>query len=480
MTRKICVLVVDDDNLLRKLVTTQLGRSGFDASAAAGGQEALNHLQATDCDVVLLDIQMPGMSGLDALREIRKMEDAPEVVMLTADTSLATGIEAMRLGAYDYLTKPARLDEMEAVIRKADEKRRLIRQNAGLRAVVVQEPESADEESGPNLIYRSAAMAAVVSQAETAARVDSTLLITGESGTGKDVLVRYIHARSPRKETPIITINCGALPEALFESEFFGHERGAFTGANSLKRGLIEAADGSTLFLDEVGETPLPMQVKLLHFLEEGRFRRVGSTRDQSADVRIIAATNRHLPQDVQDKRFRADLFYRLNVVSLHVPPLRERPADIPALIEHFLGLYRQRFKRPALDVSAEARRQLEGYGWPGNVRELRNCLERAAALSTGDMIEAAQVLPGRAAGAATTGTPEAEMASAQASNANTGETPPATLDQLERQHILRVLDETGGNRERAAAILGISARTLYRKLREYERDEGATTRAGA
>lgn len=464
MSKNIRVLVVDDDNLLRKLVTDQLARSGFDASAAASGQEALDSLRETDCDVVLLDIQMPGLSGLDALRAIRKMEDAPEVVMLTADTSLATGIEAMRLGAYDYLTKPARLDEMEAVIRKAHEKRRLVRQNAGLRAVVL-EPSLGDEESGPFLIYKSAAMANVVAQAETAARVDSTLLVTGESGTGKDVLVRYIHARSARRDAPIITVNCGALPETLFESEFFGHERGAFTGASALKRGLIEAADGSTLFLDEVGETPLVMQVKLLHFLEEGRFRRVGSTRDQSADVRVIAATNRHLQRDVDQGRFRADLFYRLNVVSLHVAPLRERAEDIPALIEHFLALYRQRFKRPALDLSAEARRQLETYGWPGNVRELRNCLERAAALTSSDMIEAAQVLPSREGQQGMGGGSSAQPSSPDA------QPPPATLEELERQHILRVLEETNGNRERAAAILGISARTLYRKLREYERD---------
>jgi two-component system, NtrC family, response regulator AtoC len=470
MSRKIRVLVVDDDNLLRKLVTDQLARSGFETAAAASGQEALDSLRATDCDVVLLDIQMPGLSGLDALRAIRKMEDAPEVVMLTADTSLATGIEAMRLGAYDYLTKPARLDEMEAVIRKADEKRRLVRQNAGLRAVV-REPAFADEESGPVLIYESAEMKSVVTQAETAARVDSTLLITGESGTGKDVLVRYIHARSARRETPIITVNCGALPDTLFESEFFGHERGAFTGASALKRGLIEAADGSTLFLDEVGETPLAMQVKLLHFLEEGRFRRVGSTRDQSADVRVIAATNRNLQQDVQDGRFRADLFYRLNVVSLHVPPLRERPSDTPALIEHFLTLYRQRFNRPALDLSVEARQQLEAYNWPGNVRELRNCLERAAALTTSDLIEAAQVLPSGAVG----------QGSGDGKNqppTPTPQPPPVRREELERQHILRVLSEAGGNRERAAAILGISARTLYRKLREYERDASATNSA--
>jgi DNA-binding NtrC family response regulator len=467
MSRKIRVLVVDDDNLLRKLVTDQLARSGFDAAAAASGQEALDSLRATDCDVVLLDIQMPGLSGLDALRAIRKMEDAPEVVMLTADTSLATGIEAMRLGAYDYLTKPARLDEMEAVIRKADEKRRLIRQNAGLRAVV-REPGGADEESGPVLVYESAAMKSVVAEAETAARLDSTLLITGESGTGKDVLVRYIHAQSARREMPIITVNCGALPDTLFESEFFGHERGAFTGASALKRGLVEAADGSTLFLDEVGETPLVMQVKLLHFLEEGRFRRVGSTRDQSADVRVIAATNRNLQQDVQDGRFRADLFYRLNVVSLHIAPLRERPADMPALIEHFLALYRQRFNRPALDLSTEAREQLAAYSWPGNVRELRNCLERAAALASSDLIEAAQVLP---SGVGKQGLGDGK----NQPPIPIPQLPPVRLEELERQHILRVLEETGGNRERAAAILGISARTLYRKLREYERDASAT-----
>jgi DNA-binding NtrC family response regulator len=473
MSNRVRVLLVDDDSLLRKLVTDQLARSGFDTSSAASGQEALDFLLETDCDVVLMDIQMPGLSGLDALRAIRKMEDAPEVIMLTADTSLTTGIEAMRLGAYDYLTKPASLDEMEAVIRKAHEKRRLIRQNAGLRAAV-REPAFTDEDSGPVPVYESATMAGVVAQSEIAARVDSTLLITGESGTGKDVLVRYIHAHSARRETPIIRVNCGALPESLFESEFFGHERGAFTGASSLKRGLIEAADGSTLFLDEVGETPLMMQVKLLHFLEEGRFRRVGSTRDQSADVRVIAATNRNLQQAVQDGRFRADLFYRLNVVSLHVPPLRERAEDIPALLEHFLALYRQRFNRPALDLSTEARRQLAAYRWPGNVRELRNCLERAAALATTDMLEAAQVLPA--------GETIQDMGSGPASQPLTPDaqsTTPSTLEQLERQHILRVLDETGGNRERAAAVLGISARTLYRKLREYERDAGATNSVG-
>jgi DNA-binding NtrC family response regulator len=309
--KKISVLVVDDDPLLRKLVTDQLSRSGFDAASAASGEEALASVQASDYDVVLLDIRMNGMSGLDTLREIRKIEDAPEVIMLTADTSLGTGIEAMRLGAYDYLTKPSTLDEMEAVIRKADEKRRLVRQNASLRAAV--RPAQTDDAAA--FIFESEAMRGLVQMAEQAARLDSTVVITGESGTGKDVLANFIHSRSARAGEAMIRVNCGALPEQLFESEFFGHEKGAFTGATVLKRGLIEAADGSTLFLDEIGELPQPTQVKLLHFLEQGRFRRVGSTRDRAADVRVIAATNRRLAEDVQQGRFRAQIFYSLNVI---------------------------------------------------------------------------------------------------------------------------------------------------------------------
>ena len=457
MSRKIRVMVVDDDAVLRKLVSDQVARMGFDSTPAASGEEALDSLSKSDFDVVLLDIRMPGLSGLDALREIRKLEDAPEVIMLTADTSLGTGIEAMRLGAYDYLTKPATLDEIEAVLRKADEKRRLVRQNASLRDAVRQP----SEDAAGALVYRSKAMEGLVALAETAARADSTVVVTGESGTGKDVLARFIHARSLRGDSPMISVNCAALPETLFESEFFGHERGAFTGATSTKRGLIEAADSSTLFLDEVGEMPAQTQVKLLRFLEEGRFRRVGSTRDRESDVRVIAATNRNLAEDVTSGRFRADLFYRLNVISLHVPPLRHRREDIPALSEHFLSLFRERFNRPALDLSSEARQRLNAYDWPGNVRELRNALERAAALADSDIIEADQLLPVSASQSAE-GKPSGS------------DLTPLTLDQLERQHILRVLEEQHGNRERAAAVLGISARTLYRKLREYETGAGS------
>ena len=464
MSRRIRVLVVDDDSLLRKLVAEQLLKAGFEAVPVEGGQQALDILRDADYDVVLLDITMPKLSGLDALRAIRKLEDPPEVIMLTGDTSLGTGIEAMRHGAYDYLTKPSTLDEMEAVIRKADEKRRLVKQNASLRSVT--RDQGVSDESLP-IAQENSAMASIVSQAETASRTDSTILLTGESGTGKDVLAQYIHSKSARRNIPMIRVNCGALPETLFESEFFGHERGAFTGASSLRRGLIEAADGSTLFLDEVGDMPLTMQVKLLHFLEQGHFRRVGSTRDQSADVRVIAATNRSLSDEVQRKHFRADLYYRLNVVALHLPPLRERTEDIPKLIDYFLGIYRKRFNRPQLDLSAEARQDLTAHAWPGNIRELRNCLERAAALSTGDIIQADQVLPagpeGRSIAAAAS---ESELGSGSASAAHRAT---VTLEELEREHILRVLGQSEGNRERAAAILGISSRTLYRKLREYE-----------
>lgn len=454
MSAKIRVLLVDDDPSLRKLVPVHLSQSGFEVATAASGSEALEALRQTDCDVVLLDVRMPGMTGLDVLREIKKLDDAPEVIMLTADMALATGLEGMRQGAYDYLTKPATHDEMEALIRKAEEKRRLVRQNASLRDAVRRPSDG----RATALVHRSEVIATLVQQAQTAAALDTTILITGESGTGKDVLARMIHARRTRAASPMISVNCGALPDTLFESEFFGHERGAFTGANTLKRGLIEAADGSTLFLDEIGEMPPQAQVKLLHFLEQGRFRRVGATRDHSADVRTIAATNRRLPEEVNAKRFRADLFYRLNVVSLHVLPLRERRDDIPALTDHFLALYRQRFNRPGLQLSEEARGQLRIYDWPGNVRELKNCLERASALSTDDLIGAAQVAP-----------PKGDVLRAATRESTDDGEPPITLAAAEQQHIVRVLSGMAGNRERAAAVLGISERTLYRKLRKYQ-----------
>jgi DNA-binding NtrC family response regulator len=469
MKKNIRVLIVDDDSSLRSFLAERLSHDDFDAVPIGSARESVKLLAESDYDVVLLDITMPDLSGLEALEQIRKLEDPPEVVMLTADTSLQTGIEAMRLGAYHYLTKPATLDEMEAVLRKADEKRRLLKQNASLRSVA-RLPDNADQ---PDMIVESEAMSALVKQAEAAARTDSTVLLIGESGTGKDVLAHYIHAMSPRSSGAMITVNCGALPETLIEAEFFGHERGSFTGATNTRRGLLEAADGSSLFLDEIGDLPLMMQVKVLHFLEQGRFRRVGSTKDQNADVRIIAATNRNLPVEVDRQTFRADLYYRLNVVSLHIPPLRERRDAIPRFIDHFLNHYRVRFNRPNLDVSAAARERLQNYSWPGNVRELRNSLERAAALSDSDVLEHGQFpfLLNRKV-APTTGS----QAITAASDLLT-----MTLEDIEREHILRILNDRAGNRERTAAVLGISTRTLYRKLRDYEtqgQSVAATTEA--
>lgn len=467
MKRNIRVLIVDDDTSLRTFLAEQLSRGDFDVSPCGSARESIKILSESDYDVVLLDISMPDMSGLEVLAQIRKLEDPPEVVMLTADTSLATGIEAMRLGAYHYLTKPATLDEMEAVLRKAHEKRRLLKQNASLRSVAG--PAGGADEP-VHMIAESSAMRALIDQADAAARTDSTVLLTGESGTGKDVLAHYIHSMSSRSSGPMITVNCGALPETLIEAEFFGHERGAFTGANSMRRGLLEAADASSLFLDEIGDLPLLMQVKVLHFLEQGRFRRVGSTRDQNADVRIIAATNRNLPAEVERQTFRADLYYRLNVVSLHIPPLRERRDAIPRFIEHFLGHYRVRFNRPGLDLSPAAHERLQNYSWPGNVRELRNCLERAAALSPSDMLEPAQFpFPPTKKDQQTVGPNQPNVPASVMT---------LSLEDVEREHILRVLADREGNRERAAAVLGISTRTLYRKLRDYEAQDAAVATA--
>jgi len=460
MNRNIRVLIVDDDSSLRSFLAERLSRGDFDAVPIGSARESLKILEESDYDVVLLDISMPDMSGLEVLAQIRNLEDPPEVVMLTADTSLQTGIEAMRRGAYHYLTKPATLDEMDAVLHKAHEKRRLLKQNASLRSVA-RPSDGADE--AVDVIVKSAAMTALLAEAEAAARTDSTVLLTGESGTGKDVLARYIHSKSARAASPMIMVNCGALPDTLIEAEFFGHERGAFTGASATRRGLLEAADSSSLFLDEIGDMPLLMQVKVLHFLEQGRFRRVGSTKDQNADVRIIAATNRNLPNEVERQSFRADLYYRLNVVSLHIPPLRERRNAIPHFIDHFLSHYRERFGRQSLDVSPAARERLQNYSWPGNVRELRNCLERAAALSQNDLLEPAQ-FPFLAAADTRQKVPPQGHTSAAAANLLS-----MSLEDIEREHILRILNDRNGNRERAAAILGISTRTLYRKLREYE-----------
>ena len=450
MKEAIKVLIADDDPILRRLLPSQIGAKDFEFTTAENAREVFALLKNEDFDVVLLDVNLPDASGIEILSSLRLNANAPEVVMLTADKSLATGIEAMRRGAYDYITKPANPQQVEAIVRKASEKYRLVKQNERLRVAVLQQ----NKNDAVEPVHQSPAMRQVFSQAATVARLASTLLITGESGAGKDILARWIHSQSLRAELPLVAVNCGALPENLFESEFFGHEKGSFTGANTQKIGLIEAADGSTLFLDEIGEMPTAMQVKLLHFLENGIFRRVGATRDRNSDVRIIAATNKNLAEEVGAGNFRMDLFYRLNVISFHLPPLRERREDIPALLDMFLEKFRVEFNRPQLRFSAKARQKLEDHAWQGNVRELRNTLERTVALSPDDLIDE---IFGLEVQTFTQSNPEkSDPFSAQ------------TLAELEKQHILKVLKDVDGHREKAAIILGITSRTLYRKLTEY------------
>ncbi|MEZ5345550.1 MAG: sigma-54 dependent transcriptional regulator [Pyrinomonadaceae bacterium] len=449
MTDEIKILLADDDPVLLELLPAQLSASGFLISTAATGREVLNSLKKEEFDVLLLDVNLPDASGIEILSAIGSAEDAPEVIMLTADKNLETGIEAMRRGAYDYLTKPAEAEEVKAVVRKAAEKQKLRTQNQKLRTAIRRQ----NENSAIKPVHASAVMKEIFEQAERVAGLDTTILITGESGTGKDVLANWMHSQGRRGDFPMISVNCGALPENLFESEFFGFEKGSFTGAGKQKIGLIEAADGSTLFLDEIGEMPLTMQVKLLHFLENGSFRRVGSNRDQKADVRVIAATNKDLPQEIAKGNFRSDLFYRINVISFSLPPLRERAGDIGPLIDFFLEDFRRSYNRPSMEISEKSRRELVNHAWPGNIRELRNTLERTVALSASDQITKIFGLPERGF---------------ESDERERKEFKPVALSELEKDHILKVLESVDGKRDRAAAILGITSRTLYRKLKEY------------
>lgn len=466
------VLVVDDELIQRKVAVRQLEKLGFDSDAVETAAEALELLQKKDFDVVLLDVQMTDMSGLEALPLIRKLQDAPEVIMLTLDKSLESGIAAMRGGAYDYLTKPAEAGALEIAVTRAAEHRRLVRQNSTLRDFV--EGKTKQIDAVPTFSAKTLMMREITAQADAVARLNSTVLITGESGTGKDVLARYIHSRSARSKTAMVSVNCGALPETLFESEIFGYEKGAFSGANQTKHGLIEVADGTTLFLDEIGELPIALQVKFLRFLESGEFRRVGATRALFSDTRLIAATNQDLPKAIKENRFRADLYYRLNVIHLHLPPLRERPDDLPVLIDEFLSFYRSQFRKPDLNLSEAARCKLENYDYPGNIRELKNTLERAAALTTGDTIEDEQIIFFDTA-SRTSSSSLHDAINNMISPSNSFDLPFSSdreivgLNEIERQYILSVLNYTNGNRERASALLGISERTLYRRLRDYE-----------
>jgi DNA-binding NtrC family response regulator len=444
-TGSIRVLVVDDERPTRLLMEKELPRAGCVIGTAESGEEALEKVQAQEFDVILLDLKMPGIGGMEALRRIRDSGSSAEVVVLTGHPDVATAIEAMKLGAYDYLTKPFKLAEVEVVLRRAAERQRLARENTALRRMVAQ------QSAPPLVLGRSPGMLAVLRTVERIAGSEANILIEGESGTGKGLMAQAIHQQSPRARGPFLVINCSGFQDQLLESELFGHERGAFTGATGLKQGLFEVAGQGTLFLDEVAEMSPAMQAKLLQVLDSREFRRVGGTRVHRADVRIIAATNKDLAQEVQAARFREDLYYRLNVVSLAIPPLRERKEDIPLLIEHFLKQFGTSYTRKTL--SPEALQLLTDYAWPGNVRELGNLVERLVILTPGDLIGPEDLPP---AFRASQGAPPLPPRG------------PVSLAEMERAHVARILAETGGRKLQAARLLGIDIKTLNKKIKDY------------
>jgi len=444
-TPSIRLLIVDDDDDLRQDLTQLFRRQGHDVTAAATGEDALNKAEHARFDVALLDLHLPGISGIDLLARLKERQPELEALLLTAHSSIETAVEAMRQGAYDYLTKPFRAADLEVHVEKAYEKVQLQRrEQQWLRQLSYESPRY-------RLVGSSPAMRKVVALIEKVATTDATVLVHGASGTGKELVARALHGNSPRRTRPLVTINCAALQENLLESELFGHEKGAFTGAVAAKPGLVEVAEGGTLFIDEVGEMAPGLQAKLLRVLEDGHYRRVGGTQEMNADVRVVAATNRDLAEEIRNGRFREDLYYRLNVVSIYLPPLRERRGDIAELVEHFLATRQIRPLRSRVD--ADAMKALLAYSWPGNVRELANVLERAQILAE-DHVIAREDLP------------ENVVSAAPASAAEPGD--PRHLSEVERRHVQAVLQEEKGNKVHAARVLGISRRSLYRLIEKY------------
>ncbi len=447
------ILVVEDGQSQREMLRDFLLKEGHSVAEAASGEEGVQAVANGAYDLVLLDYKMPGMDGMQVLQEVKRLNPETDVVIITAYGTIETAVDAMKAGAVDYITKPLEFDELLLLIDRIAERRTLIRENQILRRQLKDQGVTTEA-----IIYASQKMAALTSMAARVATSRATVLLQGESGTGKELLARLIHQLSPRSAKPIITVNCGALPENLIESELFGHERGSFTGATARRIGRFEEADGGTLFLDEIGELTMPVQVKLLRFLQEREFQRVGGNQNIRADVRIISATNRDLEAMVKEEKFREDLFYRLNVVVMSIPPLRERREDIPALIDHFLERYAAENAKLINGISSEARDLLMKYDYPGNVRELENIIERAVVIARSDVI-ALEDLPFR----------EDRAAAAPAAAPEEGEGKlRSAMETLEKQMIQEAMEKTGYHQSRAAEMLGLSERMLRYKLKKY------------
>ncbi|MDO9116654.1 MAG: sigma-54 dependent transcriptional regulator [Nitrospira sp.] len=458
------ILVIDDDAVARELLADALKKDGHEVESFSNGTDALARGQQTVFDLVLTDIRMGTVDGLTVLREFKRFSPDTSIVLLTAFGSLEGAIEGIKQGAFDYLAKPFRKEEVKLVVQRALDHCKLVRENKRFRV------ELKEKEEWSPLVGSSPAMLDVYKLVARVSESRSTVLLQGESGTGKELIARAIHANSPRRDKPFIPVNCGALPDTLLESEMFGHEKGAFTGAVGLKAGLFEAATGGTLFLDEIGELGPALQVKLLRVMQDQEVRRVGGTASVKVDVRIIAATNRDLEQLVKEDKFRDDLFYRLNVVRITLPSLVDRKEDIPMLAHHFLQKYVGGTPSGVRGFLPDTMALLKEYRWPGNVRELENAVERAVSLSHGPLVTPDD-LPESIRTAA--------QVDAKAPAAPEGDEVCLTLEEVEKRHLIRVLKEMKGNKVKAAKILGIDRRTLYRMAERFGLDLGDDPDAG-
>jgi DNA-binding NtrC family response regulator len=437
------ILIVDDELIMRESLAGWLERDGHDVKKTASGEEALTVLKDSRFDILLVDMKMEGMSGLDVLKEVKQSDPEVSVIMITAYGSISTAIEAMKMGAYDYLLKPFEPDELGMLIEKITEYQAQARENLYLKQ------QYQDRTRFESMIGQSRAMQEIFDLIQDVAPTGSTALITGETGTGKELAAKAIHTHSPRCEGPFVSVNCGSIPEHLMESELFGHQRGAFTDAIETRKGRLELAHGGTLFLDEIGEISMRMQIDLLRVLEDRVFYRVGGTQPIEIDFRVIAATNRDLEEAIREGTFREDLFYRLNVISFRMPSLKERKEDIPLLAEHFLHRFSQETNKAVQLISREATDEMMLYEWPGNVRELENAIERAVVVCKGPKIMPTDLPIFR---------PE-----------HTTPLPNNTLTEVEKAHIQQILKENEWNISKSATILGIDRSTLYSKIKRYK-----------